>query len=251
MNNQPYFRYSHLDDIDRHRAGESLDLLKEALRKLDLLCEEEAVAALAAYIRSRTAAETQYRLLIETNVGCVDDVGDLLDRIEFFLDPDSLATDRPLRLQAVVGGLVKASGATVSSQGLYDPSRHAPGDAHVPDHERPRWVAEVKSRPFSQEEAHAFIERVYEYGGIGAALIVAIDAGHKPIRRDVLGTLALDYGLLALVSESVGEVVSFLVGHPNAEIPAVRQVSEAVASQLRHMRASGETINEWTQLFPA
>lgn len=89
MNNQPYFRYSHLDDVDRHRAGETLDQLRSALRDLDALTKKEALAALAAYVRSRTKAEETYQSLINREVPSSVELTQLLDALDGFLDPDS------------------------------------------------------------------------------------------------------------------------------------------------------------------
>lgn len=250
MNNQPYFRYSHLDDVERHRAGESMEILKRALRELDTLDEENAVNALAAFIRSRTLAEIEYQRLLDTRIGSAADIVDLVAALESFLDPDAPSDDRPLRLQATVGGLVRASGASVSGQSLNDPSRHAPGDAHVPDPDHPRWVAEVKARPLDSDEAHAFVSRVCEYGGIEAAWIIAIHPDHDSLPRATLREHARRYGLLVLIAESVIEMVELLVGHPTARVPAAREASEAIAIHLGEMRAGGRTIQAWKNLFP-
>ena len=249
MNNQPYFRYSHLDEVDRHGAGRWLDVLKDALRKLKQLNEQQAVLALAAFIRCRTKVQMEHEREIEKTIGSVGDSMLLLDLLGAFVDQESTATDVPLRLQAVVGGLVKASGASVSSQGLYDPSRHAPGDVHVPDPEEPWWVSEVKARPLLHHEAQTFIEKVSEYGGIEGALIVAIHPDHQPLHRDELSSSARERSLLLCVCESMLELLAFIVAHPSAGRPAVERVSEAISAQLKAMDASAETLEEWRKLF--
>lgn len=249
MNNQPYFRYSHLEDVVRHRAGESLDLLRESLRHLDTMGEGEALQALAAYIRCRMKAEIDYLEVVPQSLSSTPDLKDLVHGLQIFLNPESNIEDRPLRLQAAVGGLVRASGVSVSCQPLNDPSRHAPGDTHVPDHKNPRWVAEVKARPFNQEEAHAFIARTYEYGGITAAWIIAIHPKQKPINQATLSEYAERYGLLAYAIESIGQAVTLLLGHPTGATPAIQQAGQAITLQLQQMNAQANTIKEWVDLF--
>ena len=248
MNNQPYFRYSHLDDVKRHRAGETLDQLRSALRDLDALTQEEALAALAAYVRSRTKAEKTYQSLINEEVPSSVELTQLLDALDGFLDPDAAGVDdRPLRLQAVVGGLIRATGVEVSTQGLYDPSRRSPGDAHVPDSENPRWAAEVKARSIDFGGAVAFLDRVREWGGIDVAWVVAIDPSHEPLDRAELATEGRARGLLVTVTESVVELVGSLLGHPQVDAGTFSDTGEAIGLQLRAMKAEGTTIQEWTK----
>ena len=248
MNNQPYFRYSHLDDVERHRAGESLDVLREALRHLDSLDEEQAVEALATFVRCRMKAEAEHHEAVKQRVNHITDLRELVEVLTPFLATDQPSADLPLRLQAAFGGLVRATGASVSTQSINDPSRHAPGDVHIPDHQTPRWVAEVKARPLDQEEAQAFVRRVYEYGKTPVAWIIAIHPEHSPLERSSLHEFAQRYGIMTLVAESIVEMVTLLFAHPSSQIPAVVQVSQAISQQLVEMRAQTGTIQEWAEL---
>ena len=249
MNNQPFFRYSHLDDIDRHGGGPWFDVLQDAVEKVNELDEDRAVLALAAYIRRRTRVYADYRMEVEQQIGSVGDAMLLLELLEGFMTHESNAEDRPLRLQAIVGGLVRASGARVSSQRLHDPSRHAPGDVHVPDKDNPWWVAEVKNKPLSQYEAEIFVERALEYETIQGVAIIVIHPDHNPIKRSKLSDYARQHGLLICVCESMIELLSFIIAHPRADRPTVERVSEAIATQLEEMNASTDSLEEWRSLF--
>lgn len=248
MNNQPYFRYSHLDEVERHRAGESLDVLRESLRHLDALDEEQAVEALAAFVRCRMKAEAEHHEALKQRVNHIADLRELIDVLTPFLATGHSIADLPLRLQAVFGGLVRATGANVSTQSINDPSRHAPGDIHVPDHQTPRWIAEVKARPLTQQEAQDFVRRVYEYGETPVAWIIAIHPEHAPLGRGALHEFARECGIMTLIAESIVEMVTLLFAHPNSQIPAVNQVSQAISQQLAEMRAQTDTIKEWAGL---
>ena len=249
INNQPFFRYSHLDDFERVRSKKWLNQLKKAAREADKLNEDEAVLALAAYIRCRTEVYTRRRVQAQKKIGSVSNAMILLDRLEAFVDHKSAVTFLPLRLQAVVGGLVRASGAQVSSQRLHDPSRHSPGDVHVPDQDNPWWVAEVKNRPLEQHEAELFVERASKSEKIQGVAIVIVHPDHKPLKRRELSVFARQHGLLVTVCESMRELLSFIVAHPSAEPPMVEQVSEAIAFQLEDMNAPAEILEEWYSLF--
>lgn len=249
LNNQPFFRYSHLNDIDRANDMQSIRLLQRVLGQTRKWDEEEVLAALAAYIRARTAAEADFYRRRQQNVGTVSGLQELLDGISRFLC-DPTPGDLPLRLQAVAGGLVKASGANVSTQRINDPSRHAPGDLHTPDHEKPRWAAEVKAVSLGQHEAHEFVERVFEYGGIDTACIIAVHPDHEPILRAELIELARARGLMVPVAESVLEMVTMFVGHPRTDPQAIRRAGKAIAQHLQDMGAQGDTLEEWTRIFP-
>lgn len=246
LNNQPYFRYDHLSLVERTRAGASLDLLRERLDEVNSYTTDQALEALAAFLRQRMGVEEARRAALLVAAPGRDDLREIFDAIDHFLTPD--ARDLPLRYQAVAGGLARLAGQPVSTQGLYDPSRHAPGDVHVPDAVSPYWAAEARTKPVSLTEALNFVQSCAD-NGASSAWICVLSPHHHPLDRDAIYAAGRRVGVVAGVAESVGELVGLLAGHPSVTPAALATAGQLIADQLRLIDASVSTLREFRSLF--
>jgi hypothetical protein len=243
LNNQPFFRFDHLESIDRTKWWGDLDYLRDCLRNVNRHGADYAFAALAAFIRSRMAAHGRWAAAIRELVPDHTEVVVLLDELEDFLREGT--TDRPLRLQAVVGGLVRLTELEVSAQAVHDPSRHAPGDVHVPDEHEPHWAAEVRGKHVPLHEAVDFVERCASWGTIRSCWVIVLAQEHEPLDRAALAEIAHRRGMLTIVVEDLLELVAAVAGHPSVEPALLNHVGDTILSQLASMRAGAATLNEW------
>lgn len=249
LNNQPYFRYDHLDTIDRlsSSAKPYLNRLKAELTIADTLTADEAVLALAAFLRQRIAVQTEINQAEGRYVPGAESLVALRDALETYLAPGR--EQRPARLQAVVGGLISCVVADETSvKRLNDPSRDAPGDVNVPETD-PYFSAEVRGKAVPQHDAHAFV-RECGRSGIGTAWIVALADDHVPIDRAALLDVGYEGGVLPVVIESVDELVTAVLGGPaQAQQSVLREIGPAVTRMLRATEVDSSMIDEWADLL--
>lgn len=251
LNNQPYFRYDHLDAIERvsRSAYPYLAILKRELRRADGLDTAEACRALAAFIRERISVQIAVDEMRLVDVSRATSIAALRQVLTLFLAEEQ--SERPARLQATVIGLVACvSPEQPSMQRLNDPSRRVPGDVHVPALS-PRFTAEVRGKPVPQHEAEDFV-RACGSAGIGTAWIVALSDDHKAIDRDALLDIGLETCVLSAVFESIDELLVGLFAIPSlASGDVLDRVGPAVSDALRALETSTDTIREWTRLLDA
>ncbi len=243
LNNQPFFRFDHVDSIDRARSPDELDYLRDRLRELNQCGSDDALAALAAFLRSRMNAQKVWDEELRALLPGHTEVAALLDNLEDFLREGT--PDRPLRLQAVVGGLVRLTNLDVSSQGINDPSRHAPGDVHVPDEREPHWAAEIRGKPVPLHEALDFVNRCATSDSIRSCWLIVLAAGHQPLDRSAINGAGHARGLLTVIVEDLVELVAAIAGHPAIAPGSLNYAGTAILEQLGNMRASQVTLGEW------
>lgn len=249
LNNQPFFRFDHLDSIDRTRWEGDLDYLRGCLRELNGRGSDYALGALAAFVRSRMAVQDRWTAAIRELVPDHTEVVALLDELEDFLREGT--TDRPLRLQAVVGGLVRLTELEVSAQAVHDPSRHAPGDVHVPDEHEPHWAAEVRGKHVPLHEAVDFVERCASWGTIRSCWLIVLAQDQDPLDRASLAAAAHQRGMLTIVVEDLLELVAAIAGHPSVEPALLNHAGTTILNQLAAMRADEATLTEWRNRWPS
>ena len=249
LNNQPYFRYDHLDRIDRVRRTSLpyLAILKRELRHADDMTSAQACEALAAFLRERIRQHQAMREATGRQTAEAKQLSTLRRALIVFLSDDQI--ERPNRLQAAVAGIVSAvSDDQPSLQRLNDPSRRAPGDVHVPA-TNPHFAAEVRGKSVPQHEAEEFI-RSCGRAEIGIAWLVVLSSDHRPIDRGLLLDVGLAVDVLPVVLESIDELITASIGVPSQNLDVVlARVGSAVAHALRAAEASAATNEEWRQLL--
>lgn len=245
MNNQPYFRYDHLTEVERvaARARPFLEKMKVWLEHLDQLGRDEALSALAAYIRIRgTAAQATDGAVALRRAGGIRP-RQLLSIVERFVGEG--VTHRPARLQALVAGLLACSSSTdVSQQLLNDPSRRFPGDIHMP-HDAPRMCVEVKTRPMRQDEAQQFVDACQQ-AGVQIAWVVVLHGEHVPLDRAELLRAGIDTDVLTLVIESLEELLSYIFGSLTTHmLERHSDIVDSVGEALRQVGAPQAVLRDW------
>jgi hypothetical protein len=178
LNNQPFFRYDRVDKMERvlGPARPATVELVSILRLLDELDRDQALLALAAFLRVRieVAAEVQ-----RSQTEHVDwDIDALIQSTSQYLDEDP---ESGRRGQAFVAAVLDLVYDDVRTGRINDPSRRAPGDVRVLSGGRIILGAEVRQKPVSATDILRF-----------AAALDSAD-----IRRGMVAALAPDQPALS------------------------------------------------------
>jgi len=249
LNNQPFFRYDHWTEISAIDRGARpyYDLAIERLGSLESASNpsQEAMTGLVAFLRDRLAAEGS-RVRVDLS-GTTFRLTHALSTLDEFLEGGQ---DRPLRAQALTAAVydVAHGEQLVESRGLYDPSRHGPGDVRVSDADGSvRIAAETRGKAVSFTDAVIFIDLCAE-AGVQRAHLVALVADSQ-LAREGLARYGAIHGVLVCVIESTTELV--IVTLANVAKPlsdSLSKLPERVAIRLTNHDASAQTLLEWADL---
>lgn len=255
LNNSPFYgeRVIHLGL--KHRglsARQSLEHLVEVLNDVRHLDEQEALTALAAFLRTRRAARAA-ALGDAASPRRDASLRHLLDATEAFVTADPEGGKRGQAVTAAALGLVHPG---IASGRINDPSRHWPGDVggySSPVFDRravPEVSAEAKQRPVSAQEVLLFCERLAAAGG-ERALYAALHPEQRRLDEDAIAALAADeHGVVLEVAVGVRALLRSALTW--SSVP----VAEATAAFIGMMEArlidievTDAAIAEWRAMF--
>jgi SacI restriction endonuclease len=222
LNNQPFFRYDRIDGMDRVLKNAQLhrDLLVSAVDDLNRLDEGEALAALAAMLRTRLRIAGERVALGPVDVSYAH----LVNAIERLLLNDA---EGGRRAQAVVAAAFDLIFDVVRVERVNSPSRHFPGDVVALINGLPAVSAEVRQKPVKDDDVHRFV-RVLERAAIGRGMMVAFAPNpdlaprselERWARREAGVALTIHdtvHGfLMDVVGTSPRELASLLLAYPD------------------------------------
>jgi hypothetical protein len=243
INNQPFFRYDHMTEIDRVRDRASFEQFMSGIKKVEELDQSQALAALAAYLRVAIAAARQLKDY------SVDPSGLTLQRVirivEEFLEE---GIDRPNRTQALVAAAFDVTHADVRSRRLNDPSRDYPGDIQAFDGEAPILAVEVRAKSVLGTEVEGFTSACRQ-ANIERAFMVVIWPGHRPLSARGHREAALELGVLLTIIERVDDLLTYVFGW--ADVPlssALKTFTVAALQRLKEIEAHDESLQRWVEL---
>ncbi|KAA8558017.1 hypothetical protein FX985_04356 [Pseudomonas extremaustralis] len=247
LNNQPYFRMTHLGDqtpvhsMSAVAFAYMLDLVDE-LQQMN--SEEQARAALRAFISVRRGYQPRYL----TSSGAISVRPETLASVIFTFVQDDSESGR--RAQAAVAGLMDAAvgPARVESGRINDPSRDSPGDVCIRSELQPEiWekAFEVRDKPVSSGDVQVFGQKCVSMGVREVALVMLstqqpmLDTIYLDDWAHGLGIgLTLFYGWESIVGQAL-----FWSGlpKPEAAVQAVRQITERLIA----IEASPAGVEQW------
>lgn len=243
LNNQPFFRYDHVSEIDRIQsaARPHFDQLKGFLNRINELSSSEALAALAAFVRVRLeieAATVRYSL---ENVPL--GVNQLVQVVTAFLGENF---DRPKRTQALVAAAFDLLYPQVLTRRLNDPSRDFPGDVQGFVDRRVVMAAEIRAKPVPETEARAFVAALSR-SNIGRGFIVALHSEHRRLDRSTLSWWAWqEHKVLLRIIEDPDELIrEVLAWHTYPLAQALSSFPERVVRRLEEIEASAGSQKRW------
>jgi hypothetical protein len=246
LNNQPWFQLKRVDRpvSIRADAGPYHRDLVRYLRDLNNLSSDEALEALAAFLRLRLAFRAQQQQaqasLLATGAGAL---GTLIPLIEHF------ARENPeggRRGQALVAALLDLLHPEVALSAVNDPTGL---DVKVLRDGTVILGAEVKQKPV-EENAALHLADEARTAGVDKALLVAIAKDQRPLDRETIRQAAdKEHGVLTIVYESIPELVSHVVAHaPLTASEAAARLPALYLKRMQEHRVSQEGQQYWTDL---
>jgi hypothetical protein len=230
LNNQPWFQISRVDEPIQIRANARpyhKDLVRY-LNDLNRVSPDQALAALAAFLRLRLAYAEQQRSA-RVDLGPVSlQLQDLIGTIEHFIRDDPEGGRRGQALVAAVLDLVHDE---VRLSAVNDPT---PLDVRVLREGRVVLGVEVKQKAVGEDEALELAEGVAS-AGADKALLVALAEGQRPLNEErVLRDAAEAYGVATVAYVSVQQLVSQAI--IATRLTAAKFMQELPATYLERMQ---------------
>jgi hypothetical protein len=245
LNNQPFFRYDHMTAIDRVRDKPGHVLFMDGVKQIQALNRDDALAALAAFLRVAIAASTQLNHYAVTE-GSLSVTG-VVTGAEMFLG-DNL--DRPKRTQALVAAAFDVSHEDVRSRKLNDPSRDYPGDIQAFDGINPILAVEVRAKSVPSTEVEGFVDAC-RLANIDRAFMVVLWPAHQVLPAPTLRQKALtERGVLLTIIEKVEDLLLDVFGWCDLDLAdALRIFSAAVLDRLKEIEVPDESLARWVTLI--
>lgn len=249
LNNQPFFRYDRIDEIDRISASARpyLPDLVAACRAINSLSAVDARAALAAFLRVRIAAANE-RQAIDLRGGGLS-MTDMLQKTEVFVTNDP---EGGRRGQAFVAAAFDLAFAKVRSGRVHDPSRRMPGDVQVLDRGAAVLAVEVRQKVVSHQDAMRFAEALRK-GGVAAGLIAMLDPGQEELdEQAVMKGAEQHYGIFLSLAYGVPEILVAATVWSGASLGAVlTDFPQHMLGRLEEIEVDEAALHAWSGLFPA
>ena len=170
LNNQPFFYSDRVDDMPRVKHPEEINYLVECLEAVHYLRQEEAVEALASFLRQRIAVREK---AVPIDLGHTSAVlVRLKDACGHFLDSSA---ESGKRAQALVAAAFDLVFDDVRTARVFDPSRKLPGDVQAFYKLEPVVAVEVRAKPVTYSDAVHFVRSVAA-AGFPHAMIAGFEA---------------------------------------------------------------------------
>jgi hypothetical protein len=248
LNNQPWFSHDRIDRIDRVRPDvvPFWQALVRYLRDLQGLDEDDALAALAAFLRLRLeagrAAAAARHTIIENAGAALEDV---LGLAATFIRQDPEGGKRG---QALVAAMLDCVQPVVKTGAINNPRSF---DVEVGDANGAAALAiEVKQKPVGAEQVLHLAEAA-AVAGVDKALYAALAADQTSLdHRDLRSRAATDHGVLLSVATSVDELAELLfVGSSLSARSIAGALPSRFQARQQELRVSDEGQEYWAGLF--
>ncbi len=248
LNNQPFFRYDRIDEIDRihARARPYLPDLIAACTALNQLEALQARAALAAFLRVRIDAASAQGPVDLRGTGL--SMSDLVEKTTTFITSN---TEGGRRGQAFVAAAFDLVSSHVRTSRVNDPSRRMPGDVQVLARGVPVLAVEVRQKLVSSEEAMHFALSLRE-GGVATGLIAMLDPSQPSLdeHRVLIDAEAL-HGVFLTLSYGVQSMLGAAAVWGGRPLDAVlKDFPIRMLERLEEIEVSDQGVHEWAALFP-
>jgi hypothetical protein len=247
LNNQPFFRYDHMSEIEKVRSKATLMSFLAGLRQLETADSDDALAGLAAFLRHGfEVAAARRSFAVAAGPAGLDQTN---ERVNRFLD--EAVSERPKRVQALVAAAFDTGHDDVRSRKINDPSRDLPGDVQAYYEDKPIAAAEARGKAVPETEVTAFA-RACADAEIDRAYIVALWPKHKPIDRSIYERVLVSDGVVLNAIETPLELLRSAIdwsGTSAAE--ALQNFAFSTLERLKEIECSEATLEEWVALTSA
>lgn len=243
LNNQPFFRYNHVDEIERVKHPEALERLKAVLRRVDELDADGALMALAAFVRQRLEATAM--AVVPVIDDAIDSLDCLVGAMGTFLGEDS---EEGKRAQAIVAAVLDCAFREVRTARVNDPSRHYPGDVVALGEGTILLSVEVRTKAVSRAEVTRFA-RECAAAGISRCIVAAFAPGQPRLDDEELAADALARGVILRIHYSTEDMLySGLFWLDGDVSPAIVALPARVMDRLTGIEVRIESLSRWAEL---
>lgn len=245
LNNQPFFRYDHMSVIDRVRDKPGHSRFVSGVTEVGELDRDQALAALAAFLRVAIAAARQlddYKV----TPGALT-VGRIVAAVETFVSDE---VDRPKRSQALAAAAFDVTHRDVRSRKLNDPSRDFPGDVHAFEAGQPILAVEVRAKRVRPTEVESFVEACRR-AGIERSFVVVLWPPGPSLPINLLRQSAIEEcDIILTVIEQVEDLIFDVFGWSDVSLPvALTTFVTGVLTRLREIEATEQSLARWVELL--
>lgn len=248
LNNSPFYKerlvHTGLNVSDRTR--EELTELCDFLALVDFLTEDEAVPALAAFLRVRIE-DGRSATVVPIGEGTMP----LPELVALTTQFTNARREGGKRGQALAAAALDLVHDDVRSGAINDPSVRAPGDAIVHASGGAVLAAEAKQKPVAPSEILQFSDRLAT-AEIGKGLYLAISPSQPALDAQGLAEqIASRHGIAMSIVTSIDDLLTTAVIWSRAGLDdALRQFPKLLMQRLVEFDCDQEGINEWVAHFP-
>lgn len=180
LNNQPFFAYGRVDAIDRSKDTGALDYLVTTLEQVQKMDSDQALQALAAFVRNGIKNFDGERI---PYVAEARGLSQLVAAVGEFLSENP---EGGIRAQAAVAAAMSCVFPDVRTGLVNDPSRDIPGDVVIYGRrDIPILSIEVRAKNVTHADAERFRSRL-QVLGIQKSLVVALAATQSAFDYDAI-----------------------------------------------------------------
>jgi hypothetical protein len=248
LNNQPFFRYDRIDQMDHVRADAQpwIPTLIDACEAINRLSDTGAKSALAAFLRVRMEA-ARARRAIDLRGSALSMV-DLLMQTEEFIEVN---TEGGRRGQAFVAAAFDLVSSNVRSIRVNDPSRRMPGDVQVIERGVPVLAIEVRQKPVSLEEVALFAESLRR-GDVASGFVAMLHPEQLELdAMKVLEVAERESGVFVWLAQGVFGILGAAAiwsGCPLNDV--LVDFPQRMGERLDEIEVSPAALENWERRFP-
>lgn len=247
LNNQPFFRYDRIDEIDRIHVSAKpfLPHLIQACNALNRLEKADALAALAAFLRVRMKAVTA-----DTSFVIGSEAFSMRRLIE---EAEGFIQDKPehgRRGQAFVAAVFDLVSPNVRTARINDPSRRLPGDVQIFHEGALSLAVEVRQKLVSHTEALQFAETLRK-ANLNLGLVAMLDPTQPKLDGyDLLIDAENLHGVALAAAYGAQDLLLGAATWSEKSLGASLDVfPHRMLARLRELEASRAAIAQWQRLF--
>jgi len=244
LNNQPFFGESNITESLKVKKGTESELrfLCECLRAADFLENESALAAFAAFLRSRIKATGE---LEEVGIeGRPLAMARLVESVSAFV---SMHSEGGKVGQAIVAAILDLVHKDVRTRKVNDPGRGWSGDVGAFVEGKVSLSVEVKQRPITESEVLQFIDRLGT-AHVPRGVVAALAQGDVPLDADRVAEGTVRYGLALDIVLGVRRLLLDVIRHiPGDPHEAMALLPQLGLKRLKEIEASEEIQRAWVE----
>lgn len=247
LNNQPFFRYDRVSRSMKIRSTNQVDFdyLVETLEHVDFLRDEDALNALAAFLRVRLLDPASSGVPTIANVS---DAGESVARLAALHAAEDSEGGR--RGQALVAAALDLLNEHVVTRRVNDPSAAIPGDVIVGAPES-GIVREVKQRYIADHEIRQLVERASDAGWSKVA-VDALIADHPVLAEEDLRKFAASRGVLLEIGHDAAALIRRCIANsPLSATEAASAFATQYARRMAEIECGIDGIQQWVSSVSA